>query len=183
MDGLRPANRDLPATTLARERVTNACAHRTVFDVSSPALPDRDPGWPVADFVAYLRKLMMNAEIGTYADLSRLTDVSETQLSRWHRGLVQPSRQSLNKLAPVLRVKPVQLHLQAGLVTADDLGQDIEVGTQMPLPAAFDELADLYRSGRLTQQQRAQLVQQIRIVLLGYRAELDELAPRRKRRA
>lgn len=88
--------------------------------------------WPVAEFNGYLRQLMDAAGIGTFADLSRLSGVSQNQFSNWRRGLAQPSRENLRKIAPALGLQsPLMLFIAAG--------HDFAV-----LPQPFQELRELY---------------------------------------
>jgi transcriptional regulator with XRE-family HTH domain len=97
--------------------------------------------WPVDEFAKYLRALMDAAGIETYAELSRLTDVSQNQFSNWRRGLARPSHELLRKIAPVLHVKPAALWYQAGLQADGDIDQAVDVTVW---PPEFHTLREIY---------------------------------------
>lgn len=83
------------------------------------------------------------AGIPDFAELSRLTNVSQTQFSHWRSGRSQPSHGNLNKIAPVLRVRPVRLYLKAGLNERADfeLGDLPEIE---PLPKPVSDIREAY---------------------------------------
>lgn len=156
----------VPGQALTRERVTDDDDTLTVFVV--PAEP-----WPVDDFQQYLRKLMDNAGIRDFAELSRLTGVSETQFSNWRRGISQPSKSSLNRIAPVLGVKPVRLWFAAGLATMDDLDLDEAPDlTELPM-AEIDEVRQLLKDPRMTDADRMFVRQQLRLITSWLHGEMD----------
>lgn len=129
--------------------------------------------WPVDEFVAYLRALMGEAHIPDFAELSRLTGVSQTQFSNWRRGLSQPSRDSLNKIAPVLNVKPVNLWLMAGLV--DEAELDLAERPDLAVvPREFADLLGLWRDERLTDEQRGDLRRSVALLVSGMRSQLAD---------
>jgi transcriptional regulator with XRE-family HTH domain len=120
------------------------------------------------------------AGIATYAELSRLTGVSQNQFSNWTRGLAQPSRDTLNRIAPALNVPRANLLLQAGITDRSDL--DLQTSPDLRvLPAEFRELADLYDSDKVTDEQRLFIRRSLASLAAGVRAELMP-APSQKRR-
>jgi transcriptional regulator with XRE-family HTH domain len=99
----------------------------------------------VDQFREYLRALMDAAGIADYAELSRLTGVNQTQFSNWRRGITQPGRTNLKKIAPVLRVPPALLYVQAGLDQHEDL--DITEAPDLTVwPREFHQLHDVYEA-------------------------------------
>jgi transcriptional regulator with XRE-family HTH domain len=136
--------------------------------------------WPVDDFREYLWALMRNAGIADYAELSRLTSVSQNQFSNWRRGLAQPSRESLKKIAPTLGVPPVLLYIQAGL----DEHQDLDLTPQpdfSALPRPFHDLREVYE--RLNDLGRgAEALRSISVLVAGLKAEIAEAEAIDKRR-
>lgn len=166
----------LPAHLLTPEEVTQEIPITTVTFVGK--------SWPVDSFRAHLRALMDREEIADFAELWRLSGVSQTQLSNWNRGISQPSQASLDKLAPVLQVAERTLYIAAGLMTASQLGTD-EVPELTVLPREFDDLVDLYRSA--SEANRRIIREQIAFAVRGLRALIDEPAakvnPSRRRTA
>lgn len=156
----------VPGSTLTRERVT--AGEDTLNLLGVPAEP-----WPVEDFVKYLRNLMDNASIRDFAELSRLSNVSETQFSNWRRGIAQPSKASLNKVAPVLGVKPVRLWFAAGLATMDDLdlGEAPDL-TELPM-VELDDVRQMLKDPRITDEDRQFVKQQLRLITSWVQTEMD----------
>lgn len=129
--------------------------------------------WPHEEFVAYLRALMTEAHVPDYAELSRLSGVNQTQFSNWRRGLSQPSRESLSKVARVLNVKPVNLWLMAGLADSSELNlaerPDLTV-----VPREIAALLELWRDERLTESQREFLRTSVAVLVSGMRGRLTD---------
>jgi transcriptional regulator with XRE-family HTH domain len=158
-------NRPPSRAPLARVRVTRTRESPTVDCV--PAT------WPIEEFNAYLRALMDRAQIADYAELSRLTGVSQTQFSNWRRGLTQPGRRSLKRIAPALGLKgAVTLYLAAGLDEQEDLelaaAPDFTV-----LPKPFQDLLEVYEELRTLGQEEV-AISSIRVVVAGLRAQLPD---------
>lgn len=172
-------DRLVAGSSLSRSRVTDRPRSPTVFGVP--------PTWPAEEFRAYLRALMDMAGIADYAELSRLADVSQTQMSLWRRGLAQPKQESLSKIASVLGVAPVKLWYQAGLISMDDLNMadapDLRV-----LPPEIRELIELliasWEDSRLGPEGRDFMRRSLAAYIAGLRAEwLPEQRPSGRRRA
>ena len=125
------------------------------------------------EFREYLLACMKRAEISDFAELSRLTGVSQTQLSNWRYGKSQPSQPSLRKIAPILGIAPVNLYIAAGVNDTEELeldrAPDLRVG-----PAEFQDLAELWDDPRLTDEQRSFLRRSIATLVAGLRAELPK---------
>lgn len=68
----------------------------------------------------YLRDAMAAARIPNAAELSRLTGVNESQISRWLRGVGQPDVSNLRRLSPALRIPMLDLLVAAGHLTASE---------------------------------------------------------------
>jgi transcriptional regulator with XRE-family HTH domain len=161
-----------PAQPLTLAEVTEESPPSTVFCMPT--------SWPVEEFVAYLRALMTEAGIPDYAELSRLSGVSQTQFSNWRKGASQPSRESLSKVAKVVHVKPVHLWLAAGVANADELDlsdlPDLEV-----LPREFVELIQLWRTDRLSEADRKFIRTSLSVMMRGIRSEVfDDPGSRRR---
>jgi transcriptional regulator with XRE-family HTH domain len=166
-------NRPPPRQTLARVRVTKARDSPTVDCMSAT--------WPVEDFNEYLRTLMVNAGIADYAELSRLTNVNQSQFSLWRRGKTQPSRGTLKRIYGVLGLKsPVTLYVAAGL----DAEEDLELGERVDftvLPKPFHDLREVYE--RLNDLGRGpEALRSISVLVAGLKAEVAELESIDKRR-
>lgn len=169
---MTPAIGHLPATTLARTRVTGRPRRPTVFCVAAR--------WPYEEFGTYLRALMAEAGIPDYAELSRLSGVNQTQLSNWRRGLSRPSRESLAKVARALGVPTANLVMVAGL--ADD-GDEVTEESPRPakLPPELVDLLELWRDDRLSDEQRMALLTFVSLTVDGVRAQLGKAPPGRGR--
>jgi transcriptional regulator with XRE-family HTH domain len=74
-----------------------------------------DTPWP-----DYLMAAMKSAQNITPADLSRLSGVNQSQISRWLRGIGQPSLDNLRKIQPVLRVPMLALLVASGHISKDE---------------------------------------------------------------
>lgn len=174
-------NRPGPARPLNRARVTRVPDSPTVTCV--PA------SWPYEEFRVYLRTLMDAAGIPDYAELSRLTNVSQTQYSNWRRGMSQPSRDALKKIYQVLGLKsPVPLYIAAGLDTIEEL-ELAEQPNFTVLPRPLTDLIEVVEQLREVGREDVAL-SSIAVVVAGLRAELAaEIAKRtnqpsgRRRRA
>lgn len=152
----------LPAKTLSRWGVTD--------DRVPSNLSHMGKAWPVAEFREYLRALMDAAGIANYAELSRLTGVSQNQFSNWHRGLAQPSRDSLAKIAPALNTPPVNLWIAAGLAGPEELNLDALPDMRV-LPQEFRDLIVLYEDSRTNDGVRAFLRRSVAALVAGVKAE------------
>lgn len=129
----------------------------------------------------YLRALMTEADIRTFAELSRLSGVSETQFSNWGKAKSQPSRDSLKRLAPHLRVAPARLYLAAGINDAEDL--DLTAGPDLTvLPAELRTLIEVWP--QLSDDQQMFARRSLAVLVGGLRAELvkSEVKPSGRRR-
>lgn len=139
----------------------------------SPTVTCVPASWPVDEFREYVRALMDAAGIPDYAELSRLTSVSQTQFSNWRRGLSQPSRLALKKIYPALGLKsPVPLYIAAGL----DTHEELELGeepSRTVLPRPMQELLEVYEQLKALGQEEVAL-SSIRVVVAGLRAQLPD---------
>lgn len=135
--------------------------------------------WPVEDFNTYLRALMSAAGIDNYAELSRLTGVSQNQFSNWRRGLAQPSRENLRKVAPAVGLRSaVTLYLAAGLEDQEHLELDSAPDFTV-LPKPFHDLRDVYE--QLKDLGREDLaLSSIAVLVGGLQAELAAEVSRRR---
>src|SRR5690348_14348892 len=68
----------------------------------------------------YLRDAMSAAKIPNAAELSRLTGVNESQISRWLRGVGQPDVSNLRRLSPALNIPILELLVAAGHITSGE---------------------------------------------------------------
>lgn len=154
-------NRPPPGQSLARVRVTGPAESVTLLLVGK--------SWPVEEFNKFLEARMKIVGIRDRAELARLAEIDQTQLSNWRLGKTQPSKESLKKVARPLGVRPVVLYLAAGLMTADEL--DLETQPALvALPPELDELVNLYSDEALNNEERELLLSQARGISLGIRA-------------
>lgn len=134
-----------PADLLPPTQVTRRPGGRTVFGVSK--------SWPHEAFNIELESIAVAAglpERSWRAELSRLSGVSQTQLSNWKAGTHRPSKGSLrsiaeaiNEIAPQIDVTLLALEVAAGLTTTEELqssGTVLFTPRRMPLP--LTRLAD-----------------------------------------
>lgn len=156
-------NRSPGRAALARVRVTTARNPPTVDCVLAT--------WPVEDFNKYLRALMQQAEISDYAELSRLTGVSQSQFSNWRHGRTQPSRRNLKRIAPGLGLSsPLTLYLAAGLDEHEDLELDSQPDFTV-LPKPFQELLEVYEQLKLAGQEDM-VLSSVRVLVDGLKAQV-----------
>jgi transcriptional regulator with XRE-family HTH domain len=173
---------DSPPSTDSPSPATTVTCARVTTPQPIPSLSRMGSVWPVEQFRALLRALMDAAGIDDYAELSRMTGVSQQQFSTWRRGLAQPSRESLAKIAPILGVPVVNLWVAAGLASPDDLDL-AEAPDLRVLPSEFRDLADLYDT--LNDDEKAFLRRSVARLVAGVRSELslDRDQPSGRRRA
>lgn len=156
----RPAGRP----SLARVRVTRGHDSPTVDCV--PAT------WPVEEFATYIRALMEKAGIPDFADLSRLSGVSQSQFSYWTRGKTQPSRRNLKRIASPLGLRsPVTLYIAAGLDAEEDLELDAQVDFTV-LPKPFQDLRHVYERAKAMGREDL-VISSISVLVSGLNAELN----------
>jgi transcriptional regulator with XRE-family HTH domain len=142
----------------------------------------RTENWPAEDFRVYLDEKMRDAGLPRAADLAAAAGIDASLISKWRRGIQQPSRKNLKAIAPVLRVAPVMLYLAAGLDEAEDLDVNADADSW---PGGFHELRTLFErldaagSGEVARRDLARLI-------ASWRTDLDELErarPNSRRRA
>lgn len=134
--------------------------------------------WPAETFNQYLRALMDRGDIEDFAELSRLTGVSESLFSNWKRGRTQPRMESLDRIADALSTSPRNLYIAAGLVTAEKLDQPNDVDLTV-LPREILNLIALYNS-MTTDSSRRLVREQIDFAVRGLQAKLAERKPQRE---
>lgn len=119
------------------------------------------------------------AGIENFAELSRLTGVSQNQFSNWRRGLAQPSRENLRKIAPAVNLRsPVTLYLAAGLEEQEHLELDSAPDFTV-LPRPFQDLREVYE--QLKALGRDDIVlSSITVLVGGLHAELTAELSRRR---
>lgn len=156
-------NRPVGRAPLARVRVTT--------DRDTPNVSCVPATWPFEDFGRYLRALMDNAGIPDFAELSRLTGVSQSQFSMWRRGMTQPSRRNLKRIAPALGLNsPLTLYLTAGLDEQEDLELDSQPDFTV-LPKPFLELLEVYEELQRVGQEDM-VLSSIRVLVDGLKAQV-----------
>jgi transcriptional regulator with XRE-family HTH domain len=129
-----------------------------------------DSGWPADDFRDYLDEKMRDAGLPRAADLAAAAGIDASVISKWRRGIQQPSRKNLKAIAPALRVAPVMLYIAAGLDQAEDL--DVNADAE-GWPPQFHDLRTLYE--RLDAAGRGDAARRdLARMVAGWRAELDE---------
>lgn len=140
---------------------------------------DEEPAWPYKSFSRYLTNVRNEAGIRNDAQLARESDTYASLISRWRNGVHQPTRQQLNKVAKAVRRPPIELWIQAGIATAEELDvEEPDRGPQMPAP--LRELIDNWAFGN--EQQRAELMAKVDFVNEWFRLAYRDKPPERKRR-
>ena len=159
---------DYSVTAPSCTKVTGRLVPPTVFPMGKPE-------WPWEDFNNYLEGLMVNAGIADREELSRLTGVTSGILSKWKRGIQQPSRTNLNRLAPVLKVRPALLQIAAGVSSVEELDLPEQPDLRV-LPNEVQALIDVLANPRLPQDERDQLLAGVGLLVGGVQARLDQAA-------
>ena len=155
-----------PADLLSSEQVTQEIPITTVTSVGK--------SWPHATFERHLRALMDRENIRDRAELSRLSGVSQTQLSNWRAGSSQPTMASLDKLAAVLDVPPHTLYIAADLISPRLLGMHQDVDLRV-IPREIQDLLDLYNQADSSGQELIR--QHVAFAVRGLSALLAEDPP------
>jgi len=110
--------------------------------------------------------------IADYAELSRLSGVSQTQFSNWRKGTHQPSQESLDRIAPVLRTTQADLYIAAGLFSPGHVGAPDDYEPSV-LPREIRELIELYDS-MTTEANKRYFREQVAFALRGLKASAPE---------
>lgn len=97
--------------------------------------PDPPP-WP-----QYLRAAMDAARIDNAADLARRTGLNETQVSRWLRGMGQPSLANLRRMVATLGRPMLELAVAAGHLDPDEAEVVVTIPTGAPVPSVVEAVA------------------------------------------
>jgi transcriptional regulator with XRE-family HTH domain len=122
---------------------------------------------------------MRRQGINDFAELSRLTGVSQSQFSLWVRGKTQPSHRNLKRVAQTLGLKsPVTLYVAAGLNTEEDLELDEQVDLRV-LPKPFQDLRDVYEQAKALDREDL-VLSSISVLVAGLKVELEAEIKRRK---
>jgi len=135
--------------------------------------------WDPRSFSAYIDAAMRNRGIRNDAELARLSDVRQTQISNWRAGTARPSMRLLRQVAAALDVPAQALYIQAGWIESD--GEQTQA--LVPLPPEITRLIALYESAK-TEKVRAYIRQQLDFALQGLKASTPnvEAAPSSKQR-
>jgi transcriptional regulator with XRE-family HTH domain len=136
------------------------------------------PKWPVEQFNTYLEAAMQAAGIRDRQHLSKLTGLNNTQFSYWKRGISQPTRDSLEKLAPVLDVPVNALLVEAGRANVADY--EVAPDTSL-IPKQFRELLAVYEQA--PESERRTLLSTLEVLTAGVRSRLAAAEPQPTRRA
>jgi len=100
------------------------------------------PSWPVESFNNYLLDAMKRAGFASRHALAETGAVSAMLLSDWKNGKVRPGLDALTRVAEALGVPKIEMWIQAGLVSRDELIID---GLPDDVPAELHQLMDLHR--------------------------------------
>lgn len=133
--------------------------------------------WDPRSFSAYIDAAMRNRGIKNDAELARLSDVRQTQISNWRNGAARPSMVKLAQLAEALGVPAVKLYELAGWLQADP---EPTVDLAM-LPREITELIALYESAT-SETARQYIRQQLNFALRGLQASTPKAEPEQPRR-
>jgi transcriptional regulator with XRE-family HTH domain len=126
-----------------------------------------------------LRGLMDDRGFASDGDLETATGVSASLISRYQSGDINPTVQNLRKLAPFLGVNLGDLMIEAGLATAEELGQVAAAHKAEPLDASLAEAQRLLADPALSEEAKAYLRDTIRGAILYWRQQLGlRKAPR-----
>lgn len=160
------------------------CAHKLSSDEAEDnrLLRVRNSDWPMEEFCAYLSAKRDAAGFASDAALARAADIDPSLISNWRNGNAQPSRKSLDKLAPVLKVRRMNLWIVAGIADEEDLTS--------PPPSELDDAPDvildlltLYRDPQMTEEDRASLRKWLTYQIAGVRSELGARTVPKDRRS
>jgi transcriptional regulator with XRE-family HTH domain len=138
--------------------------------------------WPYETFMTHLRALMDRENIADFAELSRLTGVSQTQFSNYRSGVSQPSQESLDKIAPVLHTTETALYIAAGRLKPGHLDAPSEFD-MVVLPREILDLVKLYQDAP-TEEARRIIRDQVAFAVRGLAIVTadDQVRPRSHRR-
>lgn len=125
--------------------------------------------WDPRSFSAYLDAAMRNQGIRNDAELSRLSEIRQTQIGNWRNGAARPSMRLLRQLAKALNVAPNNLYVLAGWLDKEEpKGPDFGL-----LPPEIKNLIVLYDQ-MTTDVGRRQIREQIDVAVRGLQAKFAE---------
>lgn len=114
--------------------------------------------------------------LGNNAEVGRLTDVRDSLISKYRRGLVKPTSENLDKIVSVIvplatrmgiPMDPVEFYVKFGLIRREQIDQE-------PMDALYVDLLQLDReAGQLDPDARRMLRAHVRLLIDGTRQQLD----------
>jgi transcriptional regulator with XRE-family HTH domain len=130
-------------------------------------------GWDREGFRDYILSAAARQGMRLPAEIARACDVTASQLSKWLRGIEQPSVASLKRIAGGLNVPRRDLYALAGRFSEEDL----ELTGTPELPTLANALAReidamLSEDSPLTEERRESLRTVVDAVLVSYRGDM-----------
>lgn len=163
---------------------------RTV-DLHPSCVSTRDP-WPQAEFLAWLDSTKRRLSLPSDYAMAKHFGIGHTLISGWRNDRQRPSIDTLTRMAAVLGEDPRSLWVLAGQADAAGVGltDDDMAATRRTAerPQEVDDLLSAYFDPRMTEQDRADVRRQVRLMALGILTDLDQRerastgAPERRRR-
>jgi transcriptional regulator with XRE-family HTH domain len=131
--------------------------------------------WPREEFVAWLDAVKARLGLEKDAHLAEYFGIGHTLISNWRSGKQRPSMATLSTMAAALKEDPRELWVLAGWYNAVDLGLvEVDAPTGGGPPVELRRLAEVYDDPRMDDEDRAAMLNAVRMVYLGVLADLDQ---------
>lgn len=146
-------------------------------DLHSSCVSTRDP-WPRDEFLQWLEATKRRLNLPSDYALARHFGIGHTLISGWRNDRQRPSVDTLTRMAAVLGEDPRSLWVLAGQADAAGVGLTAEdvAATRRTAerPQEFDDLLNAYFDQRMTDQDRADVRRQIKLLALGILTDLQQ---------
>lgn len=146
-------------------------------ELHSSCVPTRDP-WPRDEFLAWFDATKRRLDLSSDYAASKFFNIGHTLISGWRNDRQRPSVDTLTRMASVLGEDPRSLWVLAGQadaagvgLTGDDMAATRRAADR---PQEFDDLMTAYFDSRMTDQDRADVRRQIKLLALGILTDLQQ---------
>jgi transcriptional regulator with XRE-family HTH domain len=146
-------------------------------ELHSSCVSTREP-WPQDEFLQWLEAVKRRLGLPSDYALAQHLGIGHTLISGWKNGRQRPSVETLTRMATVLDEDPRSLWVLAGQadaagvgLTADDIAATRRTADR---PQEFDDVLTAYFDPRMTEQDRADVRRQMRLLALGILTDLGD---------
>jgi transcriptional regulator with XRE-family HTH domain len=134
---------------------------------------------PTTRFGRYLRQHMDAQGFDTDAELARAAAMDASMISKWQSGEAAPTIPKLRQVAGPLKVRLVDLLVEADILTAEEIGM-AGAPTTPPLPAPLSRVLRIVNDPNVSQPERDHLLRAVEAALEFWATSVDIPTPPRE---